>query len=91
MNLKLGLATNLLKPLETSSSLGMFARDTGGCLISRLGLSRSKYESREISIAEISESVLFYFSAPTLAKAGAKYFLKYTILIKIRLLQIFKI
>ena len=72
----LGVATNILKTLETSSSIGMFARDTGGCLISRLGLSRSKDESREISIAELSESAMFYFSAPILAKATANVFSK---------------
>ena len=72
----LGLATNILRTLETSSSVGMFARDTGGCLISRLGLSRSSDESREISIAELSESALFYFSAPFLAKGSAKVFSK---------------
>ena len=44
----LSVATNVLKSLETSSSIGMFARDTGGCLISRLGLSRTKDESKEI-------------------------------------------
>ena len=66
--------TNILKTLETSSSIGMFARDTGGCLLSRLSLSRSKDESREISIAEISESALFYFSAPALAKINANLF-----------------
>ena len=49
----LSLATKALKTLETSSSIGMFARDTGGCLISRLGLSRSKDESKEISFAEL--------------------------------------
>lgn len=62
----LNIAVNLIKPLETSSSIGMFARDTGGCLISRLGLARSKDEAREVSIAELSESVIFYFSAPFL-------------------------
>jgi len=71
-----GIATNVLKTLETSSSIGMFVRDTGGCLISRLGLSRSKDESREIAIAELSESALFYFSAPILAKASANLFSK---------------
>lgn len=71
-----GIATNVLKTLETSSSVGMFARDTGGCLISRLGLSRSKDESREITIAELSESALFYFLAPALAKASANVFSK---------------
>ena len=61
-------ATALLKPLETSSSLGLFARDTGGCLISRLSLSRSEQERKEVSMAEISESAIFYFAAPILAK-----------------------
>jgi len=64
----INFATSLLKPLETSSSLGLFVRDTGGCLISRLSLSRSKEERKEVSMAEISESVIFYFSAPLLAK-----------------------
>ena len=32
------IAANILGKLETSSSAGMFVRDTGGCLISRLGL-----------------------------------------------------
>lgn len=72
----LSIATNVLKSFETSSSVGMFARDTGGCLISRLGLSRSKDESKEISFAEISESVIFYFSAPALAKMNANLFAK---------------
>lgn len=70
----LSIATNVLKSLETSSSIGMFARDTGGCLISRLGLSRTKDESKEISFAELSESAIFYFSAPALAKASSGLF-----------------
>ena len=72
----LSVPTTILKTLETSSSIGMFARDTGGCLISRLGLSRSMDEAKEISFAEISESVLFYFSAPALAKASSGIFAK---------------
>ncbi len=72
----LSVTTNVLKSLETSSSVGMFARDTGGCLISRLGLSRSKDESKEISFVELSESALFYFSAPALARMSAGYFAK---------------
>ncbi len=64
--------TSVLKPLETSSSLGLFARDTGGCLLSRLSLSRSKQERKEISLSEISESLIFYFSAPLLAKLSGK-------------------
>ena len=65
---KLPLISNVLFKVENSSSLGMFARDTGGCLVSRIALSRSKDESREISFAEISESLIFYFSAPAIAK-----------------------
>jgi|GEM_PF-3544812 len=72
----IGIAANILKPLETSSSIGMFARDTGGCLISKLALSRSSDETREISIAELSESAVFYFSAPMLAKGAANVFSK---------------
>ena len=72
----LDIATSLLKPLETSSSIGMFVRDTGGCLLSRVGLARSKDEKREVSIAELSESALFYFSAPILAKGAADVFAK---------------
>lgn len=70
----LNIAVNLIKPLETSSSIGMFARDTGGCLISRLGLARSKDEAREVSVAELSESLIFYFSAPFLAKLFSNFF-----------------
>ena len=73
----LSLATKALKTLETSSSIGMFARDTGGCLISRLGLSRSKDESKEISFAELSESAIFYFGAPLIAKATSDIFMKH--------------
>lgn len=73
----LSVATNVLKTLETSSSIGMFARDTGGCLISRLGLSRSKDESKEISFAELSESAVFYFGAPLLAKGSSKLYSKF--------------
>ena len=72
----LSVPTTILKTLETSSSIGMFVRDTGGCLISRLGLSRSMDEAKEISFAEISESLLFYFSAPALAKASSGIFAK---------------
>lgn len=70
----LKIFTNILKPLETSSSIGMFARDTGGCLISRLGLSRSKDESKEISFVELSESAVFYFGAPLISKASSKVY-----------------
>ncbi|MBR2068599.1 MAG: hypothetical protein IJ877_02435 [Candidatus Gastranaerophilales bacterium] len=72
--MSLSVATSLLKPLETSSSLGLFARDTGGCLISRLSLSRSNNERKEVSMSEISESLIFYFSAPLLAKLTGKLF-----------------
>lgn len=65
------ITTNILKNLETSSSIGMFARDTGGCLLSRVGLSRSKDETREVSFTELTESAIFYFSAPAVAKLGA--------------------
>ena len=70
----LKIFTNILKPLETSSSIGMFARDTGGCLISRLGLSRSKDESKEISFVELSESAVFYFGAPLISKTSSKVY-----------------
>lgn len=72
----LSIATNILKSFETSSSVGMFARDTGGCLISKLGLSRSKDEAKEVSFAEISESLIFYFGAPFVAKTTANIFSK---------------
>ena len=42
----LSLATKILQPLETSTSLGMFARDTGGCLVPKLAVSRSMDEAR---------------------------------------------
>ena len=74
--MSLGLATNVLKTLETSSSIGMFARDTGGCLVARLGLSRTKDEAKEITFAETAESAVFYFSAPALAKGTSKLFSK---------------
>ncbi len=86
----LSITTNILKSLETSSSIGMFARDTGGCLIARLGLSRSKDESREISFAEISESAVFYFSAPAAAKTAAKIFAKHNNITKEQLSTPFK-
>ncbi len=70
------IAANILKTLETSSSIGMFARDTGGCLISKLAFSRSKDESKEIGFAELSESAVFYFSAPAAARLGADIFSK---------------
>lgn len=68
----ISLITNTLYKMETSSSLGMFARDTGGCLISKLALSRSDDESREISFAELAESAIFYFSTAALLKPSSK-------------------
>ncbi|MBR1617383.1 hypothetical protein IJ670_04460 [bacterium] len=64
----------ILPKLESDSAIGMFVKDTGGCLLSRLALSRTKDETREISIAELTESALFYFSAPLIAKMGGKIF-----------------
>lgn len=72
----LPLISNTLLKIENSSSLGMFARDTGGCLVSRIALSRSKDESREISFAEITEALIFYFSAPAIAKVARSTFAK---------------
>ena len=72
----LSLPTKILKGLNTSSSIGMFARDTGGCLLSKLAVSRSKDEAKEIGFAELSESALFYFSAPFVAKATSGIFSK---------------
>ena len=86
----LSIATNVLKSLETSSSIGMFARDTGGCLISRLGLSRSRDESKEISFAELSESAVFYFSAPAAAKGSASMFAKHNGITKEQITTPFK-
>jgi hypothetical protein len=68
----LPLATRILYPLETNVSTGMFLRDTGGCLLSKLAVSRSKDETREISFAELSESAIFYFSVPLLAGVLSK-------------------
>ena len=67
---------NFLRPLETSSALGLFARDTGGCLLSRVSLSRTKEERKEVSFSEISESLIFYFLAPFLNKTFSKLFSK---------------
>ena len=69
----LSVPTTILKTLETSSSIGMFARDTGGCLISRLGLSRSMDEAKEISFAEIYESVLFLFFSTRSCKSKLRH------------------
>lgn len=66
--------TNILKTLETSSSVGMFAKDTLGCLGAKTAVSRSNDERREIAFAELSESALFYFSAPAIAKMSSDYF-----------------
>lgn len=86
----LSVASNVLKSLETSSSIGMFARDTGGCLISRLGLSRTKDESKEIGFAELSESAVFYFSAPAMAKMSSNLFAKQNGITKQQLATPFK-
>ena len=69
----LSVPTTILKTLETSSSIGMLARDTGGCLISRLGLSRSMDEAKEISFAEIYESVLFLFFSTRSCKSKLRH------------------
>ena len=74
----INIATNILKPLETSSAMGLFARDTGGCLLSRLSLSRTAQERKEVGIAEVSESAIFYFLAPALVKLFSKIYPKIT-------------
>lgn len=66
------LATKILTPLETNVSAGMFLRDTGGCLLSRLAVSRSKDETREISFVELAESGVFYFSITPIAALLSK-------------------
>ncbi len=76
MNNNMSAAGKILKTLETSSSIGMFARDTIGCLGAKLAVSRSGDESKEITFAELSESVLFYFSAPAVAKLTSDKFAK---------------
>lgn len=68
----LPIATRILKPLETNVSTGMFLRDTGGCLFAKLGASRTKDETREISFAELAESAIFYFSIPPVAYLASK-------------------
>lgn len=68
----LPLASKILFPLETNVSAGMFLRDTGGCLLSRLAVSRSKDETREISFAELAESLIFYFSITPVAALASK-------------------
>ncbi len=65
---------NPIKLLEASTSCAMFLKDTGGCLVPKLALSRSKDETREIIFQETSESAIFYFSAPILAKTMSKFF-----------------
>ncbi len=68
--------SSLFKGMENSSSLGMFFRDTAGCLAAKLALSRSKNEAKEISFSELAESSIFYFSAPILAKLTSDIFSK---------------
>ena len=70
------ITANILKPLETSSSFGLFVRDLGGCLSSRLLLARSKDERKEIILSETSESATFYFIAPLLSKMFSGFFSK---------------
>ncbi len=72
----LSIPIKILKSLETSSSIGMFAKDTGGTLAAKLSFARSNDEAKELSFSEISESLLFYFSAPALAKATTGLFSK---------------
>ncbi len=72
----LSITSNILKSMETSSSIGMFARDTLGCLGSKLAVSRSTDEAKEITFAELTESALFYFSAPLAAKFTSGKFAK---------------
>lgn len=66
--------TTCLKAMEQSSSLGMFARDTLGCLGAKLAVSRSQDEAKEITFAELAESAFFYFSAPAIAKTTTNHF-----------------
>jgi len=68
----LNAITKVLYRVENSTSLGMFLRDTGGCLCSRLALSRSKDESREVFFVESSESAVFYFAVTPLTKLCSK-------------------
>ncbi|MGD9581235.1 MAG: hypothetical protein AB7V50_07670 [Vampirovibrionia bacterium] len=63
----LSLAAKIFQPLETSTSIGMFARDTGGCLVPKLAVSRSIDEARELTFVEASESAIFYFSITPIA------------------------
>ncbi len=70
----IAISTKILKGMETSSSVGMFVRDTGGCLIPKLAISRSKEETKEIAFTETAESALFYFSAPAAVKLTNNYF-----------------
>ena len=72
----LSLATNILKTMETDASLALFMRDTGGCLAPKLAVSRSIDEAREISFAELAESVIFYFSIKPIARITSKIFSK---------------
>lgn len=72
----LSLATRILQPLETSTSLGMFARDTGGCLVPKLAVSRSMDEATELTFVEASESAIFYFSIIPIAMMFSKLFSK---------------
>ncbi|MEW5821775.1 MAG: hypothetical protein AB1782_16395 [Cyanobacteriota bacterium] len=70
----ISLATKILHPLESSASIAMFTRDTGGCLVPKLSISRSADEAREIAFAEVAESAVFYFSITPIAKFFSKVF-----------------
>lgn len=67
---------NILNTMEKSDSLSMFALDTGGCLGSKLAVSRTGNERREISFAEVAESLIFYFSGPLIAGRLGKFISK---------------
>ena len=70
----ISIGTKILKGMETSSSVGMFVKDTGGCLIPKIAISRSREEAKEITFAETAESALFYFSAPAAVKLTNEFF-----------------
>ncbi len=62
--------------METDASLALFMRDTGGCLVPKLAVSRIIDEAREITFAELAESVIFYFSIAPIAILTEKLFSK---------------
>jgi hypothetical protein len=73
---KLSLATSIFKTMETDASMALFMRDTGGCLVPKLAVSRSVDEAREITFAELAESAIFYFSIAPIAILNSKIFSK---------------